>query len=127
GVAYGSWQKRCSARFVFDTEIKDWLKVGGGLSYTDQKDKQVDELGGGGVTMMRQVLEALPLIRVRDADGSWASSRDYPGMVGGPVTAIIQAWKVAITPSVLRMKDFIFFLPSLLLEICMSISRYWMA
>ncbi len=83
GVAYGSWQKRYSARFVFDTEIKDWLKVGGVLSYTDQKDKQVDELGGGGITMMRQVLEALPLIPVRYADGRWASNRDYPGMEGG--------------------------------------------
>ncbi len=83
GVAYGSWQKRYSARFVFDTQIRDWFKVGGVLSYTDQKDKQVDELGGGGITMMRQVLEALPLIPVRYADGSWASNRDYPGMEGG--------------------------------------------
>lgn len=83
GVAYGSWQKRFAGRFVFDTEIKDWLKVGGGLSYTEQDEKQVDELGGSGITMMRQVIEALPIIPVRYADGSWASNRDYPGMEGG--------------------------------------------
>lgn len=83
GVAYGSWQKRFSGRFVFDSEIKNWLKVGGSLSYTDQKEKQVDQLGGGGITMMRQVLEALPIIPIKYADGSWASNRDYPGMEGG--------------------------------------------
>lgn len=83
GIAYGSFQRRYAARFVFDTSIKDWLKVGGVLSYADQKEKQVDELGGGGITMMRQILEALPLVPVRYADGSWASNRDYPGMEGG--------------------------------------------
>ncbi len=83
GIVYGSWQKRYSGRFVFDTEIKDWLKVGGSLGYTDQDEKQVDQLDGGGITTIRQVLEALPIIPVRYADGSWASNRDYPGMEGG--------------------------------------------
>lgn len=83
GIVYGSWQKRYAGRFVFDSEIKSWLKVGGSLGYTDQNEKQIDQLGGGGITMMRQVLEALPIIPVRYADGSWASNRDYPGMEGG--------------------------------------------
>lgn len=83
GIVYGSWQKRYAGRFVFDTEIKDWLKVGGTLSYTDQDEKQIDQLGGGGITMIRQVLEALPIIPVRYDDGAWASNRDYPGMEGG--------------------------------------------
>jgi len=83
GIAVGSWQKRYSARFVFDSQIKSWLKVGGTLGYTDQNEKQVDQLDGGGITMMRQVLEELPIIPVRYPDGSWASNRDYPGMEGG--------------------------------------------
>lgn len=83
GVARGSWQKRFSGRFVFDTQIKSWLKVGGTLGYTDQNEKQVDQLDGGGITMMRQVLEELPIIPVKYADGTWASNRDYPGMEGG--------------------------------------------
>lgn len=83
GIVYGSWQRRYSGRFVFDSEIKSWLKVGGSLGYTDQNEKQIDQLGGGGITMMRQVLEALPIIPVRYSDGSWASNRDYPGMEGG--------------------------------------------
>jgi TonB-linked SusC/RagA family outer membrane protein len=83
GIARGSWQKRFSGRFVFDTQIKSWLKVGGTLGYTDQNEKQVDQLDGGGITMMRQVLEELPIIPVKYADGTWASNRDYPGMEGG--------------------------------------------
>lgn len=83
GLAAGSWQKRFAGRFVFDTQIKSWLKVGGTLGYTDQNEKQVDILGGGGITMMRQVLEGLPIIPVKYPDGSWASNRDYPGMEGG--------------------------------------------
>lgn len=83
GLIKGSWQKRYAARFVFDTEIKDWLKVGGTLSYTDQNERQIDQLGGGGIVTMRQVLEALPIMPVKFPDGSWAGNDDYPGMEGG--------------------------------------------
>ena len=83
GIVRESWQKRFSGRFVFDTQIKSWLKVGGSLGYTDQNEKQVDQLGGGGITAMRQVLEALPFIPAKYPDGTWASNRDYPGMEGG--------------------------------------------
>ncbi len=83
GVVRGSAQRRYAGRFVFDSQIKDWLKVGGTLSYTDQNDKQIDDLGNGGIVVMRQVLEALPIIPVKYANGAWASNRDYPGMEGG--------------------------------------------
>jgi TonB-linked SusC/RagA family outer membrane protein len=83
GIIKDSWQKRFAGRFVFDSQIKSWLKVGGTLGYTDQNEKQIDQLGGGGITTMRQVLEALPIIPVKYPDGRWASNRDYPGMEGG--------------------------------------------
>ncbi|NIJ51669.1 SusC/RagA family TonB-linked outer membrane protein [Dyadobacter arcticus] len=83
GIVKDSWQKRFAGRFVFDSQIKSWLKVGGTLGYTDQNEKQIDQLGGGGITAMRQVLEALPIIPVKYPDGRWASNRDYPGMEGG--------------------------------------------
>lgn len=83
GIITGSWIKRYAARFVFDSQIKDWLKVGGNLGYTDQTDRQIDILGGGGITVMRQVLEALPFIPVKYANGAWGRNRDYPGMEGG--------------------------------------------
>ncbi|WP_432279867.1 SusC/RagA family TonB-linked outer membrane protein [Pricia mediterranea] len=83
GLIVESWLKRYSGRFTMDTDINDWLKVGGSLSYNDQNEKQIDQLGGGGITTMRQVFEALPIIPVRYADGSWGSNIDYPGMEGG--------------------------------------------
>lgn len=83
GLILNSWLKRYSGRFVMDTQIKDWLKVGGSLSYNDQDESQIDPLGAGGITAMRQVLEALPIIPVRYPDGSWGGNEDYPGMEGG--------------------------------------------
>lgn len=83
GLIKSSWQKRYAARFVFDSQIKSWLKVGGTLGYTDQNEKQVDQLGSGGIVTMRQVLEALPIIPVKFPNGSWGGNDDYPGMEGG--------------------------------------------
>lgn len=83
GLIVESWLKRYSGRFTLDTEVNDWLKVGGSLSYNDQNEKQIDQLGGGGITTMRQVFEALPIIPVTYEDGTWGSNADYPGMEGG--------------------------------------------
>ena len=83
GLMKESWLKRYSARFVVDSQVKKWIKIGGVLSYNDQKENQVDPLGNGGIIAMRQVLEALPIIPVRYPDGSWAGNEDYPGMEGG--------------------------------------------
>ncbi|SDD91889.1 TonB-linked outer membrane protein, SusC/RagA family [Pricia antarctica] len=83
GLIVESWLKRYSGRFTLDTDINDWLKVGGSLSYNDQNEKQIDQLGGGGITTMRQVYEALPIIPVRYDDGTFGSNIDYPGMEGG--------------------------------------------
>jgi len=83
GLVKESWLKRYAARFVFDSQVKKWLKVGGTLSYNDQKESQVDPVGSGGIIAMRQVLEALPIIPVRYPDGTWAGNEDYPGMEGG--------------------------------------------
>ncbi len=83
GLMKESWLKRYSGRFVMDSQIKKWLKVGGSLSYNDQSENQVDPLGGGGIIPMRQVLEELPIIPVKYPDGRWGSNEDYPGMEGG--------------------------------------------
>jgi TonB-linked SusC/RagA family outer membrane protein len=83
GLMRESWLKRYAARFVFDSQVKKWVKVGGVLSYNDQKENQVDPIGAGGIIAMRQVLEALPIIPVKYPDGTWAGNEDYPGMEGG--------------------------------------------
>ncbi|QHW01573.1 SusC/RagA family TonB-linked outer membrane protein [Spirosoma endbachense] len=83
GLVRESYLKRFAGRFVFDSQLKDWIKVGGSLSYNDQNENQVDPLGNGGIIVMRQVLEALPIIPVKYPDGRWAGNEDYPGMEGG--------------------------------------------
>jgi TonB-dependent starch-binding outer membrane protein SusC len=83
GLVKESWLKRFAGRFVFDTQTKDWLRIGGTLSYNDQNESQIDPLGAGGIIAMRQVLEALPIIPVKYPDGRWAGNEDYPGMEGG--------------------------------------------
>jgi len=83
GLVRESWLKRYAGRFVFDSQIKNWLKVGGSLGYNDQSENQVDPLGGGGIIAMRQVLEALPIIPVKYPDGRWGGNEDYEGMEGG--------------------------------------------
>jgi TonB-linked SusC/RagA family outer membrane protein len=83
GLVKNSWLKRYSARFVFDSQIKNWLKVGGTLGYNDQNESQIDPLGAGGIIAMRQVLEELPIIPVKYPDGRWGGNEDYPGMEGG--------------------------------------------
>lgn len=83
GLVVESWMKRYSGRFFMDSEVYKWLKVGGSLSYNYQQEKQTDEMGSGGITVGRQIVEALPIIPVKYADGTWAGNAHYPGMEGG--------------------------------------------
>lgn len=79
GLMKESWMKRYSARFVFDNQIKKWLKVGGSLAYNNQSERIIH-----GSWVGRNMIEAIPIIPVKYPDGTWASNLDYPGMEGGP-------------------------------------------
>ncbi|MDF9798888.1 TonB-linked SusC/RagA family outer membrane protein [Catalinimonas alkaloidigena] len=79
GLMRESWLKRYSARFVFDTQIREWFKVGGSLSYNNQNERHVQ-----GVWVGRNMVENLPIVPVKYPDGSWGGNSDYPGMEGGP-------------------------------------------
>lgn len=83
GLIVESWLKRYSARFFLDSELTKWLKVGGSLSYVYQQERQTDSMGDGGITVGRQIVEALPFLPVRYDDGTFAGNADYPGMEGG--------------------------------------------
>ncbi|MDB5262149.1 MAG: SusC/RagA family TonB-linked outer membrane protein, partial [Adhaeribacter sp.] len=103
GLVKESWLKRYSGRFVFDSQAKSWLKVGGTLSYNDQNENQIDPLGAGGIIAMRQVLEALPIIPVKYPDGRWGGNEDYPGMEGGgnPVNIVEERISLVKTQTML--------------------------
>ena len=83
GLIVQSSLKRYSGRFFMDSEVNKWLKVGGSLSYNYQDERQTDAMGDGGITVGRQIVEALPILPVKYADGTWAGNKDYPGMEGG--------------------------------------------
>ncbi|MDR1919141.1 MAG: TonB-dependent receptor [Tannerellaceae bacterium] len=83
GVIINSWLKRYSGRFFVDMEATKWLTVGGSLSFNYQQERQTDSMGDGGITVGRQMVEELPFLPVKYADGSYAGNNDYPGMEGG--------------------------------------------
>ncbi|HEY0176715.1 MAG TPA: TonB-dependent receptor, partial [Pedobacter sp.] len=84
GLVKESYLKRYSGRFVMDSRVKDWIKVGGSLSFNDQNENQVDVLGAGNIHSMRQIIEELPIIPVKYPNGTYGGNVDYPGMEGGP-------------------------------------------
>jgi TonB-linked SusC/RagA family outer membrane protein len=91
GLLLNSYLKRYSARFVMDSKIKDWLTMGGSLSYNNQEENIVD-FGTGGLNAVRMITEALPILPVRYPDGTLSHNRNYsPSMEGGqnPVDQLI--------------------------------------
>ncbi|MBE7171899.1 MAG: TonB-dependent receptor [Williamsia sp.] len=82
GLLLNSYLKRYSARFTLDSKVKDWLKIGGNLSYNNQEENIVDQ-GTGGLNSVRMITEGFPFLPVRYPDGSWAENYQYPGAEGG--------------------------------------------
>ncbi|NII27530.1 TonB-dependent receptor [Pseudoflavitalea sp. X16] len=82
GLLLNSYLKRYSGRFVFDSKIKSWLKVGGTLGYNNQKENIVDQ-GTGGLNSVRMITEGFPFLPVKYPNGKWADNADYPDAEGG--------------------------------------------
>lgn len=78
GLLKTSYLNRYSGRFTIDDQIKKWLKVGGTLSYINQKENIVDQSDA----VPRQIVEDFPFLPVRYADGTFADNRDYPNAEG---------------------------------------------
>lgn len=78
GLIKTSYLKRYSSRFTIDDQIKDWLKVGGTLSYGNQSENIVDQSDA----VPRQIVEDFPFLPVRYEDGTFADNRDYPNAEG---------------------------------------------
>lgn len=82
GLLMNSYLKRYSARFTYDGQIKDWLRVGGSLSYANQEENLVD-VGTGALNGVRMITEALPFLPIKLEDGTWGDNKLYPGAEGG--------------------------------------------
>lgn len=83
GIIKTSYLKRYSGRFVFDSQMKTWLKVGGSLAYSYQNENRVDETGAS-IDVIRSMSESWPIIPIKFADGSWASGENYANIEGAP-------------------------------------------
>lgn len=82
GIIQESDLTRYSARVVVDNQVKDWLKISGGLTFNQVDENRVDG-GVGGLTPLRMIVETLPIIPVKYPDGEYGSNGDYPNMEGG--------------------------------------------
>jgi TonB-linked SusC/RagA family outer membrane protein len=82
GLLLNSFLKRYSARFTADMKPKEWLRIGGSLSYNFQQENLVDQ-GTGGLNSVRMITEAFPFMPVKFPDGTWGDNYLYPGAEGG--------------------------------------------
>jgi len=82
GILRESFLKRYSGRFVFDSQIKPWMKVGGSLTFNNVEENRVDN-GQGGLNVTRMLIETLPIVPLRYPDGSFGTNAAYPDMEGG--------------------------------------------
>ncbi|HET8736093.1 MAG TPA: SusC/RagA family TonB-linked outer membrane protein, partial [Pricia sp.] len=79
GLLKNTYLKRYSSRFNIDDKIKDWLMVGGSLSY----NYQTENLADTNDQVPRRMVEDFPFLPVRypaghPKEGLFADNRDYP-------------------------------------------------
>ena len=79
GLLKNTFQKRYSGRFSIDDQIKDWLKIGGSMSY----NYQTENLADTNDQVPRRMVEDFPFLPVRypaghPREGLFADNRDYP-------------------------------------------------
>ncbi|MDT7827638.1 TonB-dependent receptor [Pricia sp. S334] len=79
GLLKNTYLKRYSGRFNIDDQIKDWVKIGGSLSY----NYQTENLADTNDQVPRRMVEDFPFLPVRYPDGHpragiFADNRDYP-------------------------------------------------
>ncbi len=82
GIIKQTYFRRASVRGVLDTEINDWLKVGGTISYSNNHERRADERVGAN-TVPRMMIEMIPIIPYKYDDGTYGRREDYPGMETG--------------------------------------------
>lgn len=89
GIIIGSNFDRFTARINLDNQVKDWVKIGGSLSYANTDEKITLNDGGDGVII--QALLMQPDVPVRDINGNYAGPDVALGGVSyNPVGAALQ-------------------------------------
>ncbi len=92
GLLLKSFLKRYSARFVMDSQLQPWLKVGGSLGYNAQFENIVDN-GTGGLNVVRMITEALPILPVQYPNGAYSHNKNYSASIEGGQNPVDQMLK----------------------------------
>jgi len=82
GIIRNTYMQRYSVRGVVDRQVKDWLKVGGTVSYSSNKERRADESQGAN-NVTRQMIEMVPFIPYQYANGRYGYRGDYEGLENG--------------------------------------------
>ncbi|HTF21541.1 MAG TPA: TonB-dependent receptor [Chryseolinea sp.] len=92
GLLLNSYLKRYSGRFVMDSQIMPWLKIGGSLGYNYQ-DENIVDYGTGGLNSVRMITEALPILPVRYPNGVYSHNKNYSNSIEGGQNPVDQMMK----------------------------------
>ena len=79
GIIKESFQKKYNVRAVIDQQMKDWLKIGVTLSYVRKNEGGVND-SNGSYNVIRNVVEMVPFIPYKYADGTYGFGGDYAGL-----------------------------------------------
>ena len=80
GLLKRSFAKKYNIRAVVDHQIKEWLKVGGSISYDRTRYEGFNDENSWNIT--RQFVEMVPLITYKYEDGTYGNGKDYKGLEG---------------------------------------------
>ncbi|RZL13148.1 MAG: TonB-dependent receptor, partial [Hymenobacter sp.] len=96
GIIRETYQKRYSGRLTVDNQVKDWLKVGATLNYSNIEDKIGNNFVGGN-NIPRMMIEMIPIMPITYLDGTYARRQDYPDMESGDNPVAITREDVNLT------------------------------
>jgi TonB-linked SusC/RagA family outer membrane protein len=96
GIMRETYQKRYSGRLTVDNQVKDWLKVGATLNYSNIEDKIGNNFVGGN-NIPRMMIEMIPIVPIQYSNGVYGKRQDYPDMEGGDNPVAITREDVNLT------------------------------
>jgi TonB-linked SusC/RagA family outer membrane protein len=96
GIIRNTYQKRYQARLTIDNQVKKWLKVGGTINYANIEDRLGNRFTGGN-NIPRMMIEMIPIVPIKYADGTYGKRQDYPDMESGDNPVAIEREDTEIT------------------------------
>lgn len=89
GIIIGSNFNRASVRLNMDSQLKQWMKVGGSLAFAKTNEKITLNDGGDGIVMQSLMMQ--PDVPVRDINGEYAGPENlFNAATYNPVAAALQ-------------------------------------